>query len=236
MKFVKLAIRTSYLRVDPHIMFPSKMELSDPLMIRNMVVDFLQAASRRGLDMIFIVSDWLYPGKIAKAIIKDKRIDILVYPAQELVSEEGVNLIAVNIETEIEQRHPIEYLLKLIYSQNGLAIILQPNKSDTKYINKISEEEWAPVGVILFNDNSNEFIDTDINPKYELLIASGAMNAQALLQTKSHTKTNLEMWSKYLPEIQFIYKDKKRKKEKLPEPGTSPEINLETNPEISPGI
>lgn len=213
MKFIKLAIRTSYLRVDPHIMFPSRNELSDPLMIRNMVVDFLQAASRRGLDMIFIVSDWLYPGKIARAIVKDKKIDILVYPGQELVSEEGVNLIAVNINKEIQQRYPLEYLLKLIYSQNGLALILQPNKSDTRYINKIVKEEWAPAGVILFNDNSTEFVDTDIDPEYELLIASGAMNAQALLETRSHTKTSLEMWAKYLPEIQFIYNDKKRKEE-----------------------
>lgn len=213
MKFVKLAIRTSYLRVDPHIMFPPKRNLSDPLMVRNMIMDFLQAASRRGLDMIFIVSDWLYPGQLARSIVQGKNIDILAYPGQELVSEEGINLIAVNIQTEIEQRYPIEHLLKLIHSQNGLSIIIQPNKSDTKYINKIVEKEWAPVGVILFNDNSNEFIDTDIDPNYELFIASSAMNAQALLQTRSHTKTNLEIWAKYLPEIQFIYEEKKHKKE-----------------------
>lgn len=199
----RTALRKTYLRVDPHIAFPPKSNLADPATLRLLIVDFLEAASRRGLDVIVLASDWLTPGKMAQAIVRQHGIDLAVFPAQELVSKDNIHTLAVGIDNEIQQRLPIEEQLKQIHRQKGYAIVIAPNKQASKKMNKIVEEPWAPMGIEVFNDTFSEFVDNDIDSRYEFLLSSGSTRPSDLLDTQSHTRMPTDIWAPLMQKSQL---------------------------------
>jgi hypothetical protein len=193
----KVALRKNMLRSDMHIAFPSKNELFDKYQIENLVHSFLEASTARGLDIIGIVSDWLYPGEVAKKIVKQKNIDIFVLSGQEVVTKEGLRLLVFNLKKEIPQRLEWTDCLKTIHNNNGLVIVIKPSRRWVQRLNKIVNSEWAPEGIEVYNPNFSEYIDIDADVKYEFFMTSCAKKPNDLLQTNINTKNKREWWVKH---------------------------------------
>jgi hypothetical protein len=189
------SLRKNDIRSDIHVVAPTKKSGYDLIQLRSIVQGFLLAATARSLDVIGLVSDWLLPGQIAQEIAREKNIDVKVLPGQELVSAEGLNIIALNISKEIEQRLPWKKMLEEVHKQKGISIVIQPTRRWIQRINTVSKEPWAPDGVEAYNEHySLEYIDLDVNFEYEFFMGSGATNPAELQNSKVNTKTKRTWW------------------------------------------
>ena len=188
MSWLKFALRKNFFRCDMHISFPPYYEISQETFLRPLVIDFLQAATMRGLDLICLVSDWLRPGQLAQEVIQQKGIDIIALPGIEMVSDDGLVILSINIKNNIEQRRSFKEICMETYKQGGFSIVVAPPKKFAKKLSNIAHEEWAPVGVEVYNQHFSEFVNYQLEPSYQPFIASGAMSAEELLETRMHTK------------------------------------------------
>lgn len=196
--WLKYAIRKNFLRVDVHVSFPPQYEVSDPAYAKSMCQDYLEAATLRGLDLVCIISDWLYPGRVAQEIIQQKGIDLIALPGIEMVTSDNLTLLAININKEIEQRLDFEHVCKRIYNEGGFTVVVAPPKRWAHKLNNYINEPWAPVGVEVYNAHFMEFTNYNLDAAYEPFIASGAMSAEELLNTTLHTKIDRKWWKDLL--------------------------------------
>ena len=68
----KIALRKGLLRSDIHIAFPPQQAMPSDVQIEPLVKSFLEVATIRGLDIVGIVSDWLYPGQVGQRLVTEK--------------------------------------------------------------------------------------------------------------------------------------------------------------------
>jgi len=194
---IKKSLRKNELRSDIHIAVPGRNEVFDDFQLYPLMNSFLQAATVRSLDIIGIVSDWLHPGQLARQIAEKTGIDIYVIPGQEIVSQDGLGVIALNISNEIPQRIEWQSIFKEIHNQGGFAVIMQPSARWVQRLNKIVDEEWAPEGIEVYSKRINtEYVDIDADFKYEFFMTSGSKTPSDLLESAINTKTPRSWWEK----------------------------------------
>lgn len=196
-QMLKTSLRKGLLRSDIHIAFPSKVEMFDDMQISALVKNFLQVATIRGLDIVGIVSDWLRPGQLAQQLVNEKHIDLFILAGQEVITQEGMGILAFNIPQEVPQRLPWEDALKSIHELGGLAVVIRPARRWVQRLNKIIDEEWAPEGIEVYNPNFSEYIDIDADPRYEFFMTSAAKNPNDLGESKINTQNHRDWWVKH---------------------------------------
>jgi len=186
---VRTALRRGDLRADLRVRLPARAEIGTDEELYVLLHQFMTAATVRGLDVIGIVSDWLRPGQIAQYIAQQKKIDIYPIPGIEIVTTEGIGVLAYNIPEEISNRLSLDETLAQIKNMGGFAVIIQPSKRWTQRINKLLNQEWAPSAIEIWCENmSREYFDEDIDPKYLTIVTSGAENPTQLQETHIHTR------------------------------------------------
>jgi len=190
----RTALRGNQLRVDLHVSVPGQAEIADPQFIKSAVNSFLIAATQRGLDIVGIISDWLLPGKIARQLAQEEGIDIFVLPGQEVVTSEGLGILALNIETEIPQRLPLNDCLHQIKAQNGMAVTMRPSKRWMQRLNKMLKEPWCPAGIEVYSPKLPDFRDLENEPEFALFMTAGAKTPKELLNSNINTITDREWW------------------------------------------
>lgn len=196
-KMIKMSLRKGLLRSDIHIAFPSRVEAYDDTHLSVLIKNFLEAASLRGLDIVGIVSDWLRPGQLAQQLVQEKNIDIYVLAGQEIITEDGMGILAFNIPQEVPQRLSWEEALKTIHQMGGMAVVIRPARRWVQRLNKIIDEDWAPEGIEVYNPNFMEYIDIDADPKYEFFMTSAAQKPNDLLESRINTQNDRSWWVKH---------------------------------------
>jgi hypothetical protein len=186
---LRTALRRGDLRADMRVRLPSRAEVGTDEELYVLLHQFMTVATVRGLDVIGVISDWLRPGQVAQYIAQQKHVDIFPIPGIELVTAEGIGVLAYNIPQEIPNRLTLEDMLKKIKDMGGFSIIVQPSKRWTQRINKIITEEWAPAAIEIWCEGlSREYFDEDIEPEYLTIVTSGADTPTAFQETYINTR------------------------------------------------